>query len=158
VRAVLVDRQPSMSPATREGFKAVGWHVETRRSDVFDWLCRPQPETADVTLANLFLHHFGQSELANLLNLIAQQTKYFVACEPRRSRAGVLGVPLLRLIGCNEVTLHDGDISVRAGFRDRELSDLWPSDREWNIREGRRGFFTHAFVAARSSSESPTVA
>ena len=158
VRAVLVDRQPSMSAATREGFHAVGWHIETRQSDVFEWLCRPQPETADVTLANLFLHHFRQSELANLLHLIAQQTKYFVACEPRRSRAGVWGVPLLRLIGCNEVTLHDGDISVRAGFRDREISGLWPNDGKWNLREGRRGLFTHAFVAARSSPESPTAA
>ena len=150
MRAVLVDRQPSLSATTREGFAAVGWEVETRQSDVFEWLCRPHAEIADVTLANLFLHHFRESELANLLNLIAQQTKYFVACEPRRSRTGVLGVPLLRLIGCNDITLHDGDISVRAGFRDRELSALWPHHPGWNLLETRRGLFTHAFFAARS--------
>src|SRR5687767_13895916 len=51
MRAVLVDRQPSLSAATREGFAAAGWQVETRQSDVFEWLCRPHPETADVTLA-----------------------------------------------------------------------------------------------------------
>jgi hypothetical protein len=149
MRAVLVDRQPSLSAATREGFKAAGWDVETCQCDVFEWLCRPRAETADVTLANLFLHHFREGELANLFNLIAQHTTYFVACEPRRSRTALAGVPLLRLIGCNEVTLHDGDISVRAGFRDRELSALWPNDPGWRLTERRRGLFTHAFVAAR---------
>lgn len=149
MRAVLVDRQPSLSAGTRDGFTAAGWEVETCQCDVFEWLCRPRADTADVMLANLFLHHFHKSELANLLNLIAQQTKYFVACEPRRSRTALLAVPLLRLIGCNEVTLHDGDISVRAGFRDRELSALWPDDPGWTLAERRRGLFTHAFIATR---------
>lgn len=155
MRAMLVDRQPSLSASTREGFEAAGWNVETCQSDVFEWLCRPHPETADVTLANLFLHHFREGELATLLNLIAQRTTYFVACEPRRSRTALAGVPLLRLIGCNEVTLHDSDISVRAGFRDRELSALWPNDPGWNLTERRRGLFTHAFVATRLPAVAP---
>lgn len=149
MRAILVDRQPSLGAATRSGFESAGWEVETCQSDVFEWLCRPDAPTADVTLANLFLHHFREGELANLLNLIAQRTHYFVACEPRRSRTGLAGVSLLQLIGCNEVTLHDGEISVRAGFRDCELSELWPTDPGWDLAERRRGLFTHAFVAAR---------
>lgn len=167
MRAMLVDRQPSLDATTRAGFESAGWEVETCESDVFEWLCRPEAPTADVTLANLFLHHFREGELANLLNLIAQRTHYFVACEPRRSQAGLAGVSLLRLIGCNDVTLHDGEISVRAGFRDRELSALWPTDPGWDLTEKRRGLFTHAFVAARarpftraapSARESQTVA
>jgi len=149
VRAVLVDRRPSLSAATRDGFEEAGWDVDTCESDVFEWLCRPHAETADVTVANLFLHHFREGELAHLLNLTARQTKRFVACEPRRSRTALAGVPLLRLLGCNEVTLHDGDLSVRAGFRDRELGALWPPDPEWRLTEHQRGLFTHAFVAAR---------
>ena len=149
VRAVLVDRRPSVSAATREGFEKAGWEIETCESDVFEWLCRSQAETADVTVANLFLHHFRDGELAHLMNLAAQQTKRFVACEPRRSRTGLAGVPLLRLLGCNEVTLHDGDLSVRAGFRDHELGALWPPDAGWRLTERQRGLFTHAFLAAR---------
>jgi hypothetical protein len=149
MRAILVDRRPSIGAATRAGFANAGWQVEVCESDVFEWLCRPHPETADVTAANLFLHHFRESELANLLNLAAQQTRRFVACEPRRSRTALAGVSLLRLIGCNEVTLHDGEVSVRAGFRDRELSALWPPDPGWHLAEHQRGLFTHAFVAAR---------
>ena len=95
MRAMLVDRRPSVSAATREGFKAAGWEIEICESDVFEWLCRPRAETADVTIANLFLHHFREGELAHLLNLTAQQTKRFIACEPRRSRTALAGASLL---------------------------------------------------------------
>ena len=148
VRAILVDRRPSVTAATRDGFRVAGWDVETCETDVFEWLCRPHAETADVTVANLFLHHFREGELATLLTLAAQQTRRFIACEPRRSRTGLAGASLLRLIGCNDVTIHDADISVRAGFLDRELSKLWPSDGGWQLTERPRGLFTHTFVAA----------
>ena len=146
-RAFLVDRRPSVSTATRKAFKTAGWDVDICESDVFEWLCRPGAEIADVTVANLFLHHFREGELAHLLNLAAQQTKRFVACEPRRSRTALAGASLLGLIGCNDVTMHDADVSVRAGFRDRELSVLWPPDAGWKVTERRSGLFSHAFVA-----------
>ena len=156
VRAVLVDRRTTLSDATRDGFAETGWDVETCQSDVFEWLCRPRPETADVTLANLFLHHFQDGELTTLLTLAAQQTRLFVACEPRRSRTGLAGASLLRLIGCNDVTIHDADISVRAGFLGRELSKLWARDAGWHLTERRRGLFTHAFIAARHGTAMPS--
>jgi SAM-dependent methyltransferase len=156
VRAVLVDRRPSLSDATRDGFAAAGWEVDTCESDVFEWLCRPHAETADVTVANLFLHHFHEGELATLLTLAAQQTRWFIACEPRRSRTGLVGVSLLRLIGCNDVTIHDAGISVRAGFLDRELSTLWPTDGEWQLTERRRGPFTHTFIATLDQTSTPS--
>lgn len=147
MRAMLVDRRPSLSAATRQGFKAAGWEIEICESDVFEWLCRPRADTADVTVANLFLHHFREGELAHLLNLAAQQTKRFIACEPRRSRAALAGASLLGLVGCNDVTVHDAEVSVRAGFRDRELSALWPPDAGWQVTERRSGLFSHAFIA-----------
>ena len=147
VRAILVDRRPSMSAATRKRFTDAGWDVDSCQSDVFEWLCRSHPETADVTVANLFLHHFRESELVNLLNMAAQQTRRFVACEPRRSRTALAGASLLRLVGCNDVTMHDADVSVRAGFRDRELSALWPRDAGWQLAERRAGLFSHTFIA-----------
>ena len=152
MRAVLVDRRPSVSGATRDAFAAAGWHLDVCESDVFEWLCRPDPEMADATIANLFLHHFRDGQLAHLLNLAAQQTKRFIACEPRRSRTALAGVSLLPLIGCNDVTVHDGKVSVRAGFTDRELTALWPTDPGWHVKERRKGLFSHAFVAARDES------
>jgi hypothetical protein len=149
MRAMLVDRRPSVSAVTLDGFNAAGWSIDICEADVFEWLCRPHAETADATIANLFLHHFREGELAHMLHLAGQQTKRFIACEPRRSRTGLAGTSLLPLIGCNDVTLHDAKVSVRAGFRDRELSTLWPTDPGWQITERRRGLFTHAFLAAR---------
>jgi hypothetical protein len=152
MRAVLVDRRPSVSAATLDGFKASGWTIDICESDVFEWLCQPRAETADVTIANLFLHHFREGELANLLNLAAEQTRRFIACEPRRSRTALAATSLLPLLGCNDVTLHDARVSVRAGFRDREVSALWPPDAGWQLSERQRGLFTHAFVAARDET------
>jgi hypothetical protein len=149
VHALLVDRRPSVSASTRERFKAAGWAIDICESDVFEWLCRPRAEIADVTVANLFLHHFHEGELANLLNLAAQQTRRFIAAEPRRSRTALAGTRLLPLIGCNDVTMHDAGVSVRAGFRDREISAMWPPDGGWQLSEKPRRLFTHAFVAVR---------
>jgi len=149
---VLVDRRPSLSTQTRAGFLAAGWEVQTEQRDVFDWLSRPDAGAADLTLANLFLHHFRDGELSNLLAAIARQTRGFIACEPLRSQTALAGASLLRLIGCNTVTVHDGKISVRAGFRDRELSALWPGAAGWRLTEGRGGPFTHQFAAHRHES------
>jgi hypothetical protein len=148
-RAMLVDRHPSVSAATLDGFRTAGWEVEIFEADVFEWLCRPRAETADATIANLLLHHFRDGEIAHLLNLVSHQTTRFIACEPRRSQLGLAGVSALRLIGCNEVTLHDAAISVRGGFSDRELTALWPPDQGWRVTEGGRGLFSHALFAAR---------
>jgi len=147
VRAVFVDRRSSLSHETRQAFNATGWQIEIREEDVFDWLKRPDPELADVTIANLFLHHFDDRELSELLERASGQTRRFIACEPLRSTAAVVGVSLLGLLGCNDVTRHDGRISVRAGFRDRELTKLWPRDPKWRLSERRSGPFTHTFVA-----------
>jgi Methyltransferase domain len=148
VRAVLVDRQPVVNAETRAAFDALGWHVQVSKADVFEWLRRPEPEMADAMIANLFLHHFDDAELSSLLTQAAWQTRTFIACEPRRSRLALAGASLLRLLGCNQLTVHDGLISVRAGFRNREISAMWPPDGNgWQLSEGRTGLFTHTFVA-----------
>ncbi len=149
VHAVLVDLRPTLSDETREAFHAIGWDVETEQADVFEWLSRPGTQTADLTLANLFLHHFVEPELATLLAGLSRQTRRFIACEPLRSRTALAGAALLLLIGCNRVTRHDANISVRAGFRDRELSALWPNEPGWRLTESRAGPFTHFFAASR---------
>ena len=146
-KVVLVDRQPSVHEHTRAGFESLSWSVEVIEADVFDWLNRDDARPVDVTIANLFLHHFADSLLATLLRGASRQTRCFLACEPLRSRAALCAASMLPLVGCNRVTLHDARISVRAGFRHRELSALWPADDCWRLIERRAGLFTHNFVA-----------
>lgn len=151
VRAVLVDRAPAMSEGTRAALDGLGWSVEFQARDVFEWLGRANPETADVTVVSLFLHHFRDAELVELLRNVAGQSRRVVACEPRRSRTALVGASLLGLIGCNEVTQHDAKVSVRAGFRGRELSEAWPGGSDWQLAESRSGPFLHVFEATTAS-------
>ena len=143
---VALDREPWISAETLEALKALNWHVTALRSDVFAWL-HSEPPASDFVFANLFLHHFRDDALRSLFSDLASRAHWFTACEPLRSRSALTGVALLPVIGCNDVTLHDGRISVNAGFTRRELTALWP-DARWTLTEGRRGLFSHFFEAA----------
>jgi SAM-dependent methyltransferase len=145
----MVDRQDIVAEKTRQAFRALGWEVEVAEADVFDFLAAAEQESADLIVANLFLHHFDDARLADLLRMAADVAPCFVACEPRRSALALAGSRLLWAIGCNDVTRHDAVVSVKAGFRGQELSALWPKNRLWQLSEGPAGLFSHAFVARR---------
>jgi 2-polyprenyl-3-methyl-5-hydroxy-6-metoxy-1,4-benzoquinol methylase len=146
-QVILIDREPGFTPALAAQFESRGWGVRVEQSDVFDAL-RREPAPLDAVIANLFLHHFEDARLAELLALVARRARFFVACEPRRSRAALLGSRMLGLIGCNDVTRHDAVVSVRAGFRGGELASLWPQAAAAVLSEGPRGMFSHCFVAS----------
>jgi hypothetical protein len=151
VRAVILDRQNIVSEETRAGFAALGWSCETLQGDIFETLPRIQP---DIVTANLFLHHLEDDALQRLLALVASHSRFFVACEPRRSAFALLGARLVFALGANDVTRHDAVASVQAGFRDLELSMLWPKDRAWICQESEAFPFSQVFCAqARSEAE-----
>jgi Methyltransferase domain len=151
VHAILVDQQSLLTGPTRTEFERLSWHVEPVKADVFDWLQHRSADIADLTIANLFLHHFTNDRLAALLHEASRHTRMFLACEPHRSRVAFAAAAMMGLIGCNSVTVHDAKISVRAGFLGRELSALWPRDGGWRLAEHKAGRFTHAFIAERKS-------
>jgi hypothetical protein len=142
----LVDRHEVVSGETLADFRALPCSVEVVGQDVFDWL--PAGPKFTVLIANLFLHHFRESELKRLLTWASERTDYFIACEPRRGAASLLASRMLGFLGCNDVTRHDAVISVRAGFGGREISALWPA-RGWQTEESAAGLFTHGFAARR---------
>jgi Methyltransferase domain len=145
----LLDRQGIVKAQVRGRFQDLGWEAQPVERDVFEWLEDPSMLAFDAIVANLFLHHFEGDALARMLPLVSRKTSRFVACEPRRSDTALLGSRLLGLVGCNDVTRHDAVVSVRAGFRDGELTALWPQPG-WVTRERARGLFSHCFVAWRS--------
>jgi hypothetical protein len=144
----LVDRQPALDREAARCLEALGWRVEVAAADATEWLETAQPQGAIV--ANLFLHHLQDDALARLLALVAQRTRRFAACEPRRSRLAGLGARMLGAIGCGPVTRHDAVASVRAGFTGSELTTLWPRAPGWATEERSRGLFSHAFSAERA--------
>jgi len=148
-RLILLDRQKIVSDETRAAFASLRWTVEAVAADVFEFLGSSACPKADVTVANLFLHHFRDEPLSRLLSLIAQRAPLFLACEPRRGTVASVGSRLLWAIGCNRVTLHDAAASVRAGFRGGEVAALWPRSQSWDVEERAAGLFSHSFVAHR---------
>lgn len=141
----LLDMQPVVSSETLEHFRALGWKVRIISSRFENWIPR---EPYDLVIANLFLHHFLDEQLRSLFARLAPMTRAFISCDPRRWAPALLCTRLLWLLACNHVTRNDACISVRAGFRDQELTRLWPAG--FVLREGPAGFASHLFVARKS--------
>lgn len=144
VEAVILDQQNIVTRETQAGFARLGWRCEVLHGDIFQTLPQLSP---DIVTANLFLHHFDDAALAGLLALAVQHARAFAACEPHRSAFSLLGAHLVAMLGANGVTRHDAVASVRAGFRDQELTALWPKDGRWSRREGAVFPFTQLFCA-----------
>jgi hypothetical protein len=149
VEATLVDQQKLLAPETQKQFAQSGWRVEAIKRDVFDWL--GESANTDAMLANLFLHHFSDEQLRRLFREASGKTRLFIATEPCRAAWPLFCSRWLGLIGCGPVTCHDAPVSVRAGFRDRELSSLWPAEKNWELIERRAGLFSHLFVARKKT-------
>jgi hypothetical protein len=147
--AVLVDQRKAVTGNTQAAFAALGWEVEIIQADVFDWLEHTGENAGDVVIANLFAHHFDDAHLAALLRGIARHAQVFVALEPRRSLWSLGFSRLVGMLGCNHVTRHDAPASVRGGFRDHDMSELWPAGADWALEEKPAGPFSHLLIARR---------
>jgi hypothetical protein len=153
----LLDRQALIAPATGTAFAHLGWTLRPFILDALEWARAPTqqqlPARWDLILTNLFLHHFEEERLRELLSAVAARCDIFVACEPRRSLAGLLGARLLPALGVSQDTRHDAVVSVQAGFRDGELSRMWPAlSGGWRLQERPAGLFSHLFVAVRGAA------
>jgi SAM-dependent methyltransferase len=142
----LVDRQAIVTRATLDKFEHLGWKADFVNADIFEWL--PTQPATDCVIANLFLHHFESSRIRTLFESVSQRTKVFIACEPRRHWRALIGSYLLSYATCTSVTRHDAPISVRAGFRGGELSELWPRGN-WDLQENSAGVGAHLFIARK---------
>ena len=147
-RLFFVDRQPSVPDSSLELLRRQNWLPTVIPSDLRKGFSSVPP--CELILCNLFLHHFHDSELRDFFKTISALTPMFAAAEPLRGFAGAMGSRLLKFLGCHSVTLHDARVSVQAGFRDHELSGLWPHFPDWSLTERRIGLFTHFFCAEKS--------
>ena len=175
VELTLLDQQVLVSADTVARYAALGWTVQSLTMDLNVWMCAAQQGATDapsvpdkpwdLVIANLVLHHFSDNTLATLCSAIAAASERFLACEPRRTSLALGASRLVGLIGANAVTRHDAVLSVRAGFRNQELSSLWHAQRacdlagdsdnaartaiDWQVDEYPAGPFSHCFSAIR---------
>jgi hypothetical protein len=158
VQLTLLDRQDIVSPATLAGYAELGWAAQVHVADVLSWADMPDVRDSstgssrwDLITTTLFLHHFEGSQLDQLLSAVAARTNRFFACEPKRSWLPLAGSHLVGAIGANAVTREDAVLSVHAGFRDQEITAMWPqAANTWQTREFAAGLFSHCFSAQRA--------
>jgi hypothetical protein len=146
VTLTIVDLASIVPGETRTAFASLGWTVEAIAADVFQWAAEQPPALYDAIIANLVLHHFRDEQLLGLFRQAAGLAPVFLAAEPQRAGFALSAARMTWVIGCNDVTRHDAVVSVRAGFRDAELTQLWPAGATV-LEERQRGLFTHVFAA-----------
>lgn len=160
VSLTLLDRHNLLESSTERHYAGARWRVTAQVGDVLDWAKQEPvagltPYTArwDLIVTNLFLHHFEDPQLSLVLGAVAARTDYFFACEPHRTWLALAGSHLVGAVGANAVTREDAVLSVRAGFRNKELCTLWPGvEEDWTLGEYPAGLFSHCFSAARTDS------
>jgi hypothetical protein len=150
-----LDRLALVDGATIAAYSRYGWTVRSCVMDVLDWARATTGTSADTTarwdlvIAHLFLHHFDSPELTLVLGAIAASADELLVCEPRRGWPALAGSHLVGGLGANAVTRTDAVLSVHAGFRERELTALWPGTADWRLQEEASGAFSHCFRATR---------
>lgn len=155
VRVSLLDRQRVVDARTLAAFQRLGWQAELLQVDALRWSAGAESaddapaQRIDLVVANLFVHHFDAPALAALLRGVAARCDAFVANEPRRGTVPLAASRLIGLLGVNAITRGDAVLSVRAGFRGRELSAAWPDASHWRLEEGLALPFSHCLVATR---------
>ena len=101
--------RPATLPATQR------WHrADLREFNAF----------ADypIVFGNFIFHQFSAEELSALGAKLARTAHVIVTCEPARRRSAQLLFSLIApLFGAHPVTLHDGRVSIAAGFLGDEL-------------------------------------
>jgi SAM-dependent methyltransferase len=114
------------------------------------------PGSFDYVFCSLFLHHFDDEKVVELLrDFGAVARKAVLVIDLERNPIPYYFIAWSRpLLGWDPVTVHDGSISVEAAFRRSELEDL---ARKAGLRNARARVFRPAFriaLAAEVSSNS----
>ena len=86
-------------------------------------------------IASLILHHFTDEQLELIGKRIEESSiQTLLVCEPCRRGFHQWQLSAGRLIGFNRVTLHDGAVSIAAGFRRADLPKrLGLNPNAWRI-------------------------
>ena len=86
----------------------------------------PLPRSADVVLCSLFLHHFTDQQVVDILDKLANQAVHLVQVEDLlRSQLGYyLCLVGVHLLSRSPVVHTDGPLSVRAAFTLAEMQNL----------------------------------
>jgi hypothetical protein len=110
----------------------------------------PKLPEAEILICNLILHHLDEEQLRRFGERLPAAGQVLLANEPARQPIHLFQARLLSLVArLNYVTRHDILVSIKAGFRDRELVRSLDMAGDWcaEIHDTFRG--AHRIVARR---------
>ena len=114
--------------------------------DVSEWSNRGDYALPNGLIANLFLHHFESPALKRLGQIVQERFARIIVSEPARfpifHRLSYAFFPFV-----NEVTRHDMQVSIGAGFRPGELKAALGLGSEWQNRESVTPLGAYRFEA-----------
>ncbi len=104
-----------------------------------------------IVVGNLFFHHFEAAQLAALGERLRQHARAIFVGDLRR---GWLQLALFNLLAfairANYVSRHDGNLSIRAGFRKNELAEaLQLHPHTWDARPVWGQICAYRWIAER---------
>jgi hypothetical protein len=152
IDVILLDRVDGIDREVCAELKQLGWNAAIEIADAINWLRENSLKLqakSNVIIANQFFHQFEPDALGEIIRLAANAAAVLIAVEPRREILPLICSRMVGLIGCGAVTRYDAPVSVRAGFRDDEISAFWPNQNTWQLTERRAGMFSHLFIARR---------
>jgi SAM-dependent methyltransferase len=108
----------------------------------------------DVIYGNLIFHQFTAAELAAVGGRLQSRARLILACEPERRRNSQRLFRLVApLLGANHVSLHDGHVSIAAGFQADELPLLLGLEKDlWSWRCSTTPLGANRMIAWRRDS------
>ena len=87
-------------------------------------------DNEQMVIGNLILHQFEDHELQNLGARLRSRANCFLFNEPARFRIHRYQLMLAYVFGLHRISRHDGQVSIRAGFRGNELPEALGLSRE----------------------------
>ncbi len=102
-------------------------------------------------IGNLIFHQFTAADLRALGRKLRRTARVIIACEPLRRRLSqVFFARIAPLLGANHVSLHDGHVSIAAGFCAQELPEMLELEpAEWDCHCTTTTLGAYQMIAVR---------
>ncbi|WP_321992689.1 methyltransferase domain-containing protein [Marispirochaeta aestuarii] len=152
IRISCLDNDPRIAGYARSVIKKRE-NIELFQASVFDISRMPR---FDFIFSNHFLHHFSDSQIPQILDLVEEKTEVaFLMNDLCRSRLSYLGYEIFALLFLyKSFARYDGKLSIRRGFTPEDLRHLITGTKNPEFFSTGKTFpgriYIHGFSRGRS--------